>query len=89
MPEKSDLPEPRPESLSSRKSSFSGPLAVWGRIPANIRGACFVAVGGFLLIVMASLVKILGQTLPAFEVLFVRFLAGLIVILPLVWRMGF
>lgn len=62
---------------------------VWGRIPANIRGACFVAVGGFLLIVMASLVKQLGQTLPPFEVLFVRFLAGLIVILPLVWRMGF
>ncbi|MBT5049993.1 MAG: DMT family transporter [Rhodospirillaceae bacterium] len=63
--------------------------AAWGRIPANIRGACLVAFGGFLLIVMASLVKQLGQTLPPFEVLFVRFLAGLIVILPLVWRMGF
>jgi drug/metabolite transporter (DMT)-like permease len=62
---------------------------IWDRIPANIRGACFVAVGGFLLIAMASLVKHLGQTLPAFEVLFVRFLAGLIVIFPLVWKMGF
>lgn len=56
---------------------------------SNIRGACYVAVGGFLLIVMASLIKQLGQSLPAFEVLFVRFLAGLIVMLPLVWRMGF
>lgn len=64
-------------------------IAAWGRIPANIRGACLVAVGGFLLIVMASLVKLLGKTLPPFEVLFVRFFAGLIVILPLVWRMGF
>ena len=64
-------------------------VANWSRIPANIRGAGFVAVGAFLLIVMASLVKQLGQTLPAFEVLFVRFLAGLIVILPVIWRMGF
>ena len=74
-----------PESLAS----MSRLTAAWGRIPANIRGACLVAFGGFLLIVMASLVKHLGQTLPPFEVLFVRFLAGLLVILPLVWRMGF
>ena len=69
-------------------TSFDGLLATWNRIPANIRGALFVVTGGFLLIVMASLVKYLGQTLPAFEVLFIRFLAGLIVILPVVWRMG-
>ena len=85
MPDKSDLPE----HIPGRTSPFSGPMEAWGRIPANIRGAGFVVTGGFLLIVMASLVKILGQTLPAFEVLFVRFLAGLIVIFPLVWRMGF
>ena len=36
-------------------------VANWSRIPANIRGAGFVAVGAFLLIVMASLVKQLGQ----------------------------
>jgi len=89
MPEKSDLPEPRPEPMPGWTSPFRGPIAAWGRIPANIRGAGFVVVGGFLLIVMASIVKILGQALPVFEVLFVRFLAGLIVILPLVWRMGF
>lgn len=64
-------------------------LEIWSRVPANIRGACFVVMGGFLLIVMASLVKHLGQSLPTFQVLFVRFLAGLIVILPLVWRIGF
>ena len=63
-------------------------LTRWGGISPNIRGACFVVVGAFLLIVMAALVKHLGKTLPAFEVLFVRFLAGLIVICPLVWRLG-
>jgi drug/metabolite transporter (DMT)-like permease len=75
--------------MSESPAAFASLKTAWGRIPANIRGACFVAVGGFLLIVMASLVKQLGQTLPPFEVLFVRFLAGLIVIFPLVWRMGF
>ena len=79
----------RPDPPTGGPSPIGALLLGWGRIPANIRGACFAAVGGFLLIVMASLVKHLGQTLPAFEVLFVRFLAGLIVILPLIWRLGF
>ncbi|MDC0033576.1 DMT family transporter [Alphaproteobacteria bacterium] len=84
MLKKLNLPAPS----AGGSSPFSGPLAAWSRIPANIRGASFVITGGFLLIVMASLVKLLGQTLPVFEVLFIRFLAGLVVILPLVWRMG-
>lgn len=63
--------------------------ASWSRLPRNIQGAGCVIVGAFLLIIMASLVKHLGQTLPAFEVVFVRFLSGLIVMLPVVWRMGF
>ena len=63
--------------------------ANWSRMPANIRGAICIVTGGFLLIVMASMVKHLGQSLPAFEVVFVRFLCGLIVILPVVWRIGF
>ena len=58
-------------------------------MPANIRGASCIVAGGFLLIVMASMVKHLGQSLPAFEVVFVRFFCGLIVILPVVWRIGF
>ena len=74
--------------LPSQDRPSNGMIAAWNNIPSNIRGACFVAVGGFLLIAMAALVKHLGQTLPPFEVLFVRFLAGLVVILPLVWRIG-
>lgn len=64
-------------------------LHAWGNLSANVRGAGFVIVGALTLIIMAALVKHLGQSLPAFEVLFVRFLAGLIVILPVVWRQGF
>ncbi len=63
--------------------------ARWADLSPNVRGAAFVVVGAFILIVMASMVKHLGQRLPSFEVLFVRFLAGLLVILPVVWRTGF
>jgi drug/metabolite transporter (DMT)-like permease len=62
--------------------------SAWANLPANLRGACLIALGGFLLIVMVALVKHLGQSLPAFQILFVRFLAGLIVIAPVIWRMG-
>ena len=79
----------QPPPSPAPPSPFAGILDRWNALSGNIRGACFVVVGAFLLIVMAALVKHLGQSLPAFQVLFVRFLAGLIVILPLVWRMGF
>lgn len=62
--------------------------ARWRRIPANTRGALLVAVGAFILICMAALVKYLGRTLPIFEILFVRCLAGLLFMLPLLARMG-
>ncbi|MBD21888.1 MAG: hypothetical protein CMM37_12705 [Rhodospirillaceae bacterium] len=80
-------------SDNSQPKFTSSPLiksvvARWMGISPNIRGAFCVIIGAFLLIVMAGLVKHLGKTLPAFEVLFIRFLAGLIVILPLVWRLG-
>lgn len=55
----------------------------------NVRGAGFVTVGAFVLIIMASVIKELGKTLPVFEILFVRFLVGLSLLLPVIWRKGF
>jgi len=52
----------------------------------NIKAVTYVALGGFLLIVMASLVKQLGESMPAFQILFIRSLAGLLVILPVAWH---
>jgi drug/metabolite transporter (DMT)-like permease len=80
-----DDPAPKPEPAPPPQ----GRLAAWAALPANVRGVVFVMAGGFLLIVMASIVKQLGSTLPAVQILFVRSLAGLIVILPLIWRLGF
>jgi drug/metabolite transporter (DMT)-like permease len=58
----------------------------WDRLPPNVRGALCVAFGGCLLILMASLVKHLSHQLPVFEILFMRFLAGLLILLPVLWR---
>ena len=60
----------------------------WDHIPKNTKGAFFVIIGGFFLIVSAALVKHLGENLPTFEILFVRFLAGFIAITPVVYKLG-
>lgn len=61
----------------------------WNGLPRNTRGAGFALVGTLLLTMMAVLFKVLGRELPPFEVLFFRFLAGLIAMLPLFMRSGF
>ncbi len=58
-------------------------------LPANIRGAFYVGLGTIFLVLMAALAKHLGETLPVFVIVFVRFLAGLVVLLPVIWRLGF
>lgn len=64
-------------------------MRFWDGMSGNLRGVVCVLTGAFILIVMAALVKHLGQNLPAFQVLFIRFLVGLIVITPVMWRLGF
>jgi drug/metabolite transporter (DMT)-like permease len=84
--------QPMPDQDNPAQTPVNEPLAIiaaWQCLSPNVRGALLVSLGAFLLIIMASLVKHIGQSLPPFEVLFIRFLAGLIVMLPLVWRIGF
>ena len=56
---------------------------------ANFRGALFIIAGAFLLTVMASLAKYLGDSLPVPMMVFVRFLAGFVFLLPVLWKFGF
>ena len=58
----------------------------WGAMPANARGAVLVSIGSFTLVVMATVVKLLGQRLPSFEILFFRSFVGLLFVLPLFAR---
>jgi drug/metabolite transporter (DMT)-like permease len=80
---------PDPADAAPRASRSASLRNAWARLPANVRGAGFVTLGALVLILMASLVKQLGKSLPVFEVLFVRFLAGFLLLLPVMWRVGF
>lgn len=74
-----------PPGISSRATLRHS----WARLSPNVRGAALVTAGAFVLILMASVIKHLGQSLPVFEILFVRFLVGLLMLLFVVWRTGF
>ncbi|MBM3530570.1 MAG: DMT family transporter [Alphaproteobacteria bacterium] len=60
--------------------------ARWAAIDAGARGAILVSVGSFVLVVMALLVKVLAQRVPALEILFFRSTIGFLFILPLFAR---
>lgn len=80
---------PLPPDRSRRPAGGTGLRRAWAGLPGNIRGALLVGVGAFFLVLMAALAKHLGQTLPVFVIVFVRFLVGLLVLLPVIWRLGF
>lgn len=59
------------------------PLADWWEgLAPNARGAMLVSVGALLLVIMATLVKVLGHRLSSFEILFFRSFIGFLVVLP-------
>jgi drug/metabolite transporter (DMT)-like permease len=58
----------------------------WSDLTPNARGAALVSIGSFGLVVMAALVKVLGERLSSFEILFFRFLIGFLFMLPLFMR---
>lgn len=53
----------------------------WTRLSVNVRAAILVAVAGFLLVSMSSLVKIVGQRLHSFQIVFFRCLIGFLIVL--------
>jgi drug/metabolite transporter (DMT)-like permease len=60
--------------------------AHWHELAPNARGAALVSIGSLMLVVMATLVKYLGERLSSFEILFFRFLIGFLFMLPLFMR---
>jgi drug/metabolite transporter (DMT)-like permease len=78
-----------PSHVARQGPPRTGVFGAWDRLSPNARGALLASFGGFLLIAMATLIKYLGQRLPVFEVLFIRFLVGFLVLIPVIWRTGF
>lgn len=60
----------------------------WEALSPNGRGAVLVIVGSAGFSVMAALVKHLGQSLDSFQIAFFRCVFGLMVLMPLLMRMG-
>ncbi len=54
----------------------------WNALPPNGRGAILVSAGSLTIVCMAVLVKLLGQRLPSFEILFFRSFIGFLLVLP-------
>ncbi len=85
------MPDPSvsPEDLHRRTAFLRILISRWDGLSPNLKGAGYVSLGAALLIVMASMVKYLSQTLPPLEIQFVRFGMGLMILVPVLWRLGF
>ncbi len=58
------------------------------RWPAPVRGMLWMVAGGLCFSFLNTLARVLSQQLDVYQAQFLRYLLGLIVMLPLVWRQG-
>jgi drug/metabolite transporter (DMT)-like permease len=72
------------------------PVAIYRRfsmafsgLPANVRGAIWIAFAGLILVTMSSMVKSLGASFNSFQIVFFRCAVGTVFMLPLMLRNGF
>ncbi|WP_020591593.1 DMT family transporter [Kiloniella laminariae] len=64
----------------------------WGAIPGNVRGSLLVLLAALSGACMGGLIKMIGQRIPVFEILFIRQLFAVSIIAPVVirnWRTTF
>jgi drug/metabolite transporter (DMT)-like permease len=54
---------------------------------SNLLGCLWMVAGGLLFVAVTVLVRHLGSDLPAVEAAFIRYLIGVILLLPMIWRM--
>ncbi|HUV20406.1 MAG TPA: DMT family transporter [Gammaproteobacteria bacterium] len=53
----------------------------------NLRGCLWMVIGGLLFVAVTVLVRLLGSDMPAVQAAFIRYLVGVILLLPILWRM--
>ena len=54
---------------------------------SNLLGCLWMVAGGLLFVAVTVLVRHLGSDLPAVEAAFIRYLIGVLLLLPMIWRM--
>lgn len=62
--------------------------AGWHALPGNLRGALWISIGSLLFALNDGLVKYLGGTIPVFELTFVRYVMGFLLLSPMFLRAG-
>ena len=65
---------------------YSLAAARWAAMDGVRRGVLLVSLGSLTLVVMATLVKYLGERLPAMEIFFFRSAVGFFLVLAVLWR---
>ena len=73
-------------AVPSSRPLLRSPLARWNATRGVARAAALVSAGSMTLVIMATLVKYLGQDIPAMEILFFRSAIGFLFVLPLFVR---
>ncbi|MBN8509585.1 MAG: DMT family transporter [Burkholderiales bacterium] len=86
------VPPPADPTAAPGPPGRQGPAAGWaGRLRATsptVRGLMWSAAAGAVFSVLNALMRALAQHLEPFQAQFLRYLFGLVVLLPLVWRRG-
>jgi drug/metabolite transporter (DMT)-like permease len=54
---------------------------------SNIRGCLWMVAGGLLFVAVTVMVRLLGSDMPAVQAAFIRYLIGVVLVLPMLWRM--
>ena len=54
---------------------------------SNLLGCLWMLAGGLLFVAVTVLVRHLGSDMPAVEAAFIRYLIGVILLLPMIWRL--
>ncbi len=54
---------------------------------SNLLGCLWMVAGGLLFVAVTVLVRHLGSDMPAVEAAFIRYLIGILLLLPMIWRM--
>jgi drug/metabolite transporter (DMT)-like permease len=73
-------------SLLDKLPFYSLAVARWHAMDGVRRGIFLVSAGSLTLVVMATLVKHLGERVPAMEIFFFRSLIGFFLVLAVLWR---
>ena len=70
------------------KPPFNNLASAWLRLPGNLRGVIWIIIGSLAFALNDAVVKFLGVKFSAFQLAFVRYLFGFILLAPLFVKMG-